>query len=331
MTLFAVVLLMAQTAGALTDVRFTLDWKFQGPTSPFLVALDKGYYKEEGLNVTIDAGNGSVGALTRVASGAYPMGFADLNALIEFNAKNPEKAIKGVMVVYDAAPFSVFTLKKSGIATPKQLEGRSLGAPVFDASYRLFPLFAKKAGLDEKKVTRQNMDPALREAMLVRGEVDAISGHFFSSLLDIRSKGAAPSDIVHFLYSDYGGELYGNVVVASPAMLRDHPKAVSGFIRATLRAFRDVLADPASGVAAAKSRDPLLDDALELERLNLAIKTNILTPAVKAGGMGDVNTARLKRCIAQLAETFGLDKKLSPKDVFTGDFLPPKAQRLVGR
>lgn len=321
--------LLAPPAQALTKVKFSLDWLLQGPNSPFLVAVDKGYYQAEGLDVSVDPGNGSVSALSRVAGGAYQMGFADLNALIEFNAQNPDKAVLAVMMVYDVPPFSVFTLKKSGIASPKQLEGRTLGAPVFDASFRLFPIFAKKIGIDERKVARKNMEPALREALLLRGDVDAISGHFFTSLLDLKARGAAPSDIVSFLYSDYGLDLYGNAVIASSAMIKENPKAVAGFIRATLRAFRDVAADPALGVAAAKKRDPLLDEALELERLKLALKTNILTPAVKANGMGGVDPKRLRRSIAQVAEAIGLRKKPAPESVFSSAFLQPKAERRI--
>ena len=113
-------------ASAQTPVKFTLDWVFQGPTSPFLVALEKGYYKAEGLDVTMDPGQGSAGAVQRVATGAYQIGFADVNATIEYNAKNPGKEVLCVFMAYDFAPFGVYALKKSGIKTPKDLDGKKL-------------------------------------------------------------------------------------------------------------------------------------------------------------------------------------------------------------
>src|SRR6188508_1587970 len=103
----AALVLAGLPAAAQTPIKFTLDWVFQGPTSPFLVALDKGYYKAEGLDVTMDPGQGSAGAVQRVATGAYDIGFADVNSLIEYNAKNAGKEILCVFMAYDFPPFGV--------------------------------------------------------------------------------------------------------------------------------------------------------------------------------------------------------------------------------
>jgi NitT/TauT family transport system substrate-binding protein len=102
-------------------VRFT--WKLKGEYAPLFVALDKGYYKAEGLDVTMDPGQGSAGAVQRVATGAYQIGFADVNSTIEYNAKNPGKEVLCVFMAYDFAPFGVYALKKSGIKVPKDLDG----------------------------------------------------------------------------------------------------------------------------------------------------------------------------------------------------------------
>ena len=134
-----------QPAAAETDIKFTLDWKFQGPTAAFFVAEDQGYFKEEGLEVGIDSGNGSAGAVTRVASGAYQMGFADINSLVEFNVANPGQGIKGGDDDLRAPPFGLYALKTSGITKPADLIGKKLGGPVFDASYKLFPAFAARS------------------------------------------------------------------------------------------------------------------------------------------------------------------------------------------
>ncbi|MDR6952274.1 NitT/TauT family transport system substrate-binding protein [Ancylobacter sp. 3268] len=317
----------AQTQ-APTPVKFTLDWVFQGPTSPFLVALDKGYYKAEGLDVTMDPGQGSAGAVQRVASGAYDIGFADVNSLIEYNAKNPGKEVLCVFMAYDFPPFGVYTLKKTGIAKPADLAGKKLGAPVFDASFRLFPAFAKKVGIDPKSVEHVNLTPQLREQSLVQGAVDFISGHYFSSVLDLKARGVKPEDIVAFTYSDAGMDVYGNGIIVSPAFA-GKPEVVKGFLRATAKAWKEVAADPALGIAAAKARDPLIDDRLELERLNMSLAMNVLTPYVKANGMGDVDPARFARSVKDVAEAFGLPTAPTPDKVFTNAYLPPKEERMV--
>ena len=315
-------------ASAQTPIKFTLDWVFQGPTSPFLVALEKGYYKAEGLDVTMDPGQGSAGAVQRVATGAYQIGFADVNATIEYNAKNPGKEVMCVFMAYDYAPFGVYALKKSGIKMPKDLEGKKLGAPVFDASFRLFPAFAKKTGVT--KWEHVNLTPQLREQSLVQGSVDFISGHYFSSMLDLKARGVKFDDIVAMRYVDFGMDLYANGIIVSADMLKNE-KAIKGFIAATLKGWKDVIADNKVGIAAAKKRDPLIDEALETERLQISLQTNVLTPYVKANGMGDVDPARFASSVKLVSEAFGLPTAPAPDKVFTRQYLPPKADRMVGK
>jgi NitT/TauT family transport system substrate-binding protein len=324
----AALALGSMPANAQTPIKFTLDWVFQGPTSPFLVALEKGYYKAEGLDVTMDPGQGSAGAVQRVATGAYQIGFADVNATIEYNAKNPGKEVLCVFMAYDHAPFGVYALKKSGIRAPKDLEGKKLGAPVFDASFRLFPAFAKINGIS--KWEHVNLTPQLREQSLVQGSVDFISGHYFSSILDLEARGVKFDDIVAMRYVDFGMDVYANGIVIS-ADMANNEKAVKGFITATVKGWKDVIADPKVGIVAAKKRDPLIDEALEMRRLQMSLEQNILTPYVKANGMGDVDPARFARSVKLVSEAFGLPTAPAPDKVFTNRYLPPKADRMVAK
>ena len=316
-------------AFAETEIKVTLPWVFQGPDSFMLVAEDKGYYAEEGLSVTIDAGRGSVDAISKVASGTYEFGFADLSNLVQFAAENGESAPVSIMMVYDEGPFSIFTMADSGIESPADMEGRSLGSPAFDASFKLFPAFASQTGIDETKVERINMDGKLRETMLLRGDVDMISGHFYSSYIDLIKRGAKPDQLRSFLFSDFGMDFYGNAVIVSRPFAEANPELVKGFLRATARGIQDVMADPAVGVAAAKDRDGLLDAEAELQRLELALDMLIKTDYTKSAGFGDVEPERLANSIKQLSGVFNFAEDPSPKLVFDNSFLPDAELRKI--
>ncbi len=317
--LTAAVALQAPGASAQQAVKFTLDWRFEGPGALFLLPAAKGYFKAEGLDVTIDSGAGSAGAVNRIATGGYDMGFADLAALIEFLANNPTNKTQAVFMVYETAPAAIFTLKKNGIAKPADLAGKKIGAPPFDAARKAWPIFAKAVGLKTDAVTWQNMDPALREQLLVRGEVPAISGFYFTGYLNLLARGAKPDEIVAFKYGDFGVKLYGNAVMVSEKFAAANPKAVEGFLRALKKGMEEVVAKPDEGVAAVKARDGLIDVKLESERLKLVIENNL----AKGGKFnGAVDKAQLEKNIADVVEAFGLKAKPSAEQVFNSSFLP---------
>ena len=319
----------AGPASAQTKIRFTLDWIPQSTHGMFFVALYDGLYKAEGLEVTFDPGKGSADAVRRIVSGTYDMGFPDINALIEYNSKNPDKQIPVVLMGFDGAPMSIFVMKKSGITDPRQLVGKTLGAPVFDASYQLFPALAKAIGIDPKAVKRKNMDPQLREPMLVRGDVDAISGHLFSSMLQLKALKVKEEDVRYFMYKDYSTDFYGNGVAVAPAFLNKNPEAVKAFIRATIKGAREMVLHPEKAVAAVLKFEPLLKEDIERDRLRLGIECCILTPKVKKDGFGDVDMARLGRAIDQVALARNLTRKPKASDMFDGRFLPPKGERMI--
>lgn len=314
--------LQAQT----TPIKFQLDWRFEGPSALFLEPVAKGYFKDAKLDVSIDSGNGSGGAVTRVASGAYEMGFADLAALMEFHANNPDAPNKpvAVMMVYNNTPAAVLALKKSGITTVAALNGKKLGAPVFDAGRRGFPIFAKANNISG--VNWISMDPPLRETMLVRGDVDAITGFSFTSLLNLEVRGVKASDVVVFPYADYGVKLYGNAIIASPKLIKEHPEVVKAFLRAFVRGAKEVMANPDAAVAYIKQRDGLINEALEKRRLRMTIDAVIASPDARAEGFGQVVAPRLALMASQLSDAYGTKTRIDPSAVWNGSFLPSAAE-----
>jgi len=310
-----------------TPIKFQLDWRFEGPAALFLTPVAKGYFKAEKLDVTVDAGNGSGGTVTRVASGSYDMGFADMAALMEFQANNPTVPNKpvAVMMVYNNTPAAVLALKKSGITTPADLSGKKLGAPVFDAGRKAFPIFAKANKITN--VTWTGMDPTLRETMLVRGDIDAITGFSFTSLLNIEARGVKAEDVVVLPYPQYGVKLYGNAIIVGEAFLKKNPEAVKAFLRAFTKGMKDVIADPTSAIATVKARDGIINDALETRRLKLALEATVLTPDAKAEGFGAISPPRLSLMASQVSDAFGTKERVKVEGVWNGDYLPSAAER----
>jgi NitT/TauT family transport system substrate-binding protein len=329
---FGVGLVSAAPASAQeTRVRFQLDWRFEGPAALFTLPAKKGYFKDEKLDVVIDAGNGSGGTITRVATGTYDMGFADMAALMEFWGNNPNAPSKpvAVMIVYNNTPAAVLALKKSGIKTPADLAGKKLGAPVFDAGRKAFPIFAKANGIDLAKINWTAMDPPLRETMLVRGDIDAITGFYFTSLLNLNARGVKDEDIVVLPYPQFGVKLYGNVVIVAEDFLKKNPEAVKAFLRAFTKGVKDVIADPAAGVASVKDRDALIDVALETRRLKLALAGSVVTPDAKTEGFGDINGPRMALMASQVNDAFGLKERIQPDRLFVAGLLPAKDLRNI--
>jgi NitT/TauT family transport system substrate-binding protein len=317
-------------ANAQTPVKFTLDWRFEGPAAPFTVALDKGYFKAEGLDVTIDTGNGSRESIPRVASGTYDIGAGDVNSLVRFRDENPGIDLKAVMMVYDAPPFAIVGRKSKGItADPKSLVGKKFGAPAADGAYAQWPIFKSVNSLDDSAMKFENVGFPVREPMLAAGEVDAVFGFAFSISISLKSRGVPADDIVTILMSDHGVALYGNVLMVNPKFAAEKPEAVKGFIRAVTKGLRDTVKDTAAATATVIKRNDVAKTDVEKERLELSLAQNFVTPWVKANGYGGIDKARFAKSIDQIGLTFKFKSKPKVEDVFTEAFLPPPAERKV--
>lgn len=327
----AAIALSASSALAATDIKFTLDWKFEGPSAPFFIALDKGYFADEGLNVTIDTGAGSRESIPRVATGTYPIGFGDINALIKLMDAQPDLKVKAVMMAYERPPFSIIGRKSLGITEdPKSLEGKTLGAPPPDAAFGQWPAFVKEAGIDTSAIKIENVGFPVREPMLAQGKVDAIFGFSFSSVLNLKAQGVAEDDIVPIMMAENGLDMYGNVVIVNTDFAAENPEAVKGFVKALIKGYQDAIADPAAAIPYVMKRNDILNKDIEVERLTMAINDSIATPAVKANGFGGVDKAKLAKSMEFLKVSMGVsDTPPAPEKVFDDSYLPPVEERMI--
>ena len=315
-------------AMAQTPVKFTLDWKFEGPAAPFLVAQDKGYFKAEGLDVTIDTAGGSLEPLNRIASGTYDIGFGDINSLIKFRDANPNVPIKAIFMVYNKPPFAIVGRKSRGVAKPKDLEGKKLGAPAPDGAYAQWKIFTQANDIDASKVTIENVGFPVREPMLAAGQVDAITGFSFSSYINLKDRGVPADDITVLLMADHGVNLYGNAIIVNPKFAAEKPEVVKKFLTAFLKGLKDTVKSPDTAVDSVIKRNDVAKKPVELERLQMALRDNIVTPEVKANGFGGVDMDRLDKSFEQIAITYDF-KNAKPKGdaIFDASFLPPAADR----
>ena len=319
----------AATASAETSIRFSNDWKWEGPNAPVLMALDRGWYAEADLDVSVDTGQGSREALPRVASGTWQMGSADINSLIKFRDQNPDIPLMAIMTIYNAPPFAIIGRKSLGVMAPKDLEGRILGAPAPDGAYAQWKAFVKANGIDASKVTIENVGFPVREPMLAAGKVDAITGYSFSSYINLKAKGVGAEDISLILMREHGLDLYGNVIIVNPDFAKANPDAVKAFVAVTVRAYLETAKDPAAAVKHVLNHNDVAREEVELERLQMALAQNIITDEVRANGFGGVDMERLERSIDQIADTYEFTNRPMASDVFDPQFLPPQADRMA--
>ncbi len=312
----------ALPAAAQTQIPFALDWRFEGPSAPYFLAIDQGHFAAEGLSVEVTPGQGSLDAIPKVATGAYPLGFADMSSLVRFIDQNPDAPVTAVMILYDKPAFAVVGRRSLGVEEPADLEGRRLGAPPPDGAWAQFPIFAAEQGLDLDAITVEPVGFPTREPMLAAGEVDAVTGFSFTSYLNTVRLGIDPEDVSVMLMADYGVAHYGNAIIVNTDFAAANPEKVTGFLRAVALGLRDTVADPAAGVAAIAARNPALDSELELERLEIALRDNILTDWVRANGLGNIDAERYTRSLEQIGTVYEFQNEVDGARYFTDAYLP---------
>lgn len=319
----------ATAALADTSIKLVLNWKYQGPQGLLFLAEDRGYFKQEGLSVTMDQGNGSGAAVPLVANGAYDMGFGDINAVVEFAAKQPDKAPVGVFMMFNQPPFTVAVKADSPIKSPADFPGHTLGGAANDGALKLFPALCSITKIDCTKVTTTNMQPNLREQMLMRGQVAGVFGYVNTIRFSAKLIGVDPDKDIRFInYGDYGMDLYSNAIIVSKTFLKKNPEAVKGFVRALNRSIKDAIADPKTAIASVKAREPLIKDGVERERFDATLADEMNHPEIAKIGLGDVDDARLARSIDILVQANGLTRTPAVTEIFDRSFLPSKDKLL---
>jgi len=329
LVLAAAMAFCAAPAAGQTPIKFSLDGPIEGPEALFLFPQDKGYFRSEGLEVTIDEALSPLDPITRVASGAYELGFADFHGLIRYRDQHPTAPIKAIFVVYNKPPYAVVARKSRGITDPKQLENKKIGAQASGSTLAVWPLFAKLNDIDPSKVTIENTALAVRVPMLAAGQLDGALGASFRLYVDLKDRGVPVDDIVLMPMADYRMKLYGNVIIVNSKFASEKPDDVKNFLQAFTRSLKEIIRRPADAVDSILRRDGAAKKDVELERLRMAIRDNIVTPEVRANGLGGIEIARMEKSIEQIALVYAFKNKPKAEDAFDASFLPIPAERRV--
>ena len=325
----AVASTLAGTAQAEVSLKLALDQPLDGIAGLFLLPADRGYYRGGGLDVAVEEGASALEPITRVYPGTADLGFADINALIRYRDQNPSAPVKAVYMVFNTPPFAVIGRKSRGIGDPKSLEDKKLGGSPAGATLAQWPLFAKLNDIDTSKVMIEKIGIPVRVPMLAAGQLDAALGYSFRVYVDLKDRGVPLDDVVLLPMASHGLKLYGGAIIANSKLATEKPQAVAGFLSAFTQGLKEAIRNPAAAVDAVLRHNDQGSRAVELERLRMAIKDNVVTAEICANGLGAVDESRLGEALNQIALTSAFRSRPKPSDVFDASFLPPPAERKI--
>jgi NitT/TauT family transport system substrate-binding protein len=319
----------AAFAQQLTDVRISVDYRLYGANAPFAFALDSGLFREAGINAIVDGSSGSGDAINRVASGAYDVAYADIGTLAEFWTRNPAQAPKLVMVILDRSAQSIVSLKKANIKTMKDLIGHKIGTGQADATSRMFPAVLKLNNIPMDKLNITRVEQRLRDAMLIRGDVDAVIGFDSAILFNLLTQKIGLDDTNVIYYADNGFNFYGNGLLVSKKLIDSNPELVKRLTKAVAKAWIESIKNPKATIASLAKRDSVIDSDLEVKRLQWILDKNVITPATRKGGLGFFDAKKMESGLKTLGEGFGFTKVPTIADLYDDRFLPSASDRAI--
>jgi NitT/TauT family transport system substrate-binding protein len=313
-------------AQEMPSAKLILDWAIQGHNSAITMGEDKGWFKEAGANVTVARGYGSGDTVAKVASGAFQIGYGDIYVLLRFLGTNPTQRMKCFYMAHERSALSIAVHEDSPVRSPRDIVGKRVASPVGDASRQVFPLFAAKNNMKESDISWVNVTADLRETLFVQRQVDAISGSMNTIIMNMAAAKVAKDKIRFFPYADFGLPLYGHCLFTTEEFAGKNPQLLTAVVRGVARGMRFMLADRKAAVEAARKRDPLLDPAIEEQRILVSAEINLATANVRKNGFGYVDMARLSQTIDDVSRIYEMKRPVTGADIYTDRYLPPREE-----
>ncbi len=317
--LFAGLLAAGEACAQTTPVTFSLDFRALGRHAAWYVALEKGYYKQAGLDVTIIPSQGTAQAIQSVESGAAQFAFSDVAGLVAARA-NAAATVKMVAVLYQKAPYAVFSLKSgANVTKPEQLENLEIASGAGSFTQKVIEAFMTSKGLKASTVKFTNIDPAARIGMLVSKKIPAIET--FAMSRPGLVKASSESEALMFLFADHGLKLYSNGILVRDAYLKSNAEQVRAFVKASLQGWRDAIANPKEAAEIVGRHVKGLDPDVVLQEIAI-VNDLVLTAQTRANGLGTIDAATMAESVDMIASNTGAAGKVVATDAYDTSFLP---------
>jgi NitT/TauT family transport system substrate-binding protein len=308
-------LVLALPATAADKATLQLNWFHLADHAPIYIALKKGYYAEEGIDLTVVRGNGSADSAKKVDLGQAEFGISDAPTVVTAISKGAN--LKIVAVVFDKAGNNVFFRKGTNIKEPKDLVGKKIAAPPADSHRVLWPAFASVNKIDPDKVTMVNVKPEGKQAIVAANEVDAAFDLYTSYA--IWEKVLGKGQVANLLWADYGLPIYGHTYFVNTGLIAKNPKLIERFLRATHKGWRDAHADPAAAMDAMTAAVPGLDREALLATMP-QIMDLCITERSKKNGIGWIEPEIMQKTIDITYAGGKMDRVVKLDEAFTNAY-----------
>jgi NitT/TauT family transport system substrate-binding protein len=303
---------------AAEKITFQLDWIAYGRHAPFYVALEKGFYGKRDLDVTIQQGTGTLQGLRTLVAGQAQFIFNDIGSMMVLRARDNVK-IKALACIFQKAPHTLFYLKSSGIAKPKDFEGKKIAFSPGDSPRLIFPAFAQANGIDESKVSWLSVDPNSKNAMLLNRNTEGMVTYIFT--IPILQKAApAGEEVGAFVYSDWGVDFYSNGLLVMEDYLAKNPAVAKRFVQATMEGVEYTLANAQEAVTIMKKYQPQMDEGAAVKEVAI-LRDLIAADATKKVRLGSMTREKMQQTADLMAKYLDLKGSFGVEEAFTNDYL----------
>jgi NitT/TauT family transport system substrate-binding protein len=319
LTVCAAALFVPGTASAqgaaLEKVEFLLNWTISADHSPYYIALEKGWFKEEGLDVNVTIGQGSGYAVQAIDAGKADISIADASTPVTLRQKGAK--IKIIGIIFDKNPNNAYFWKDTGIKTPKDFAGKSVAVPATDGHKVMWPAFAKMVGVDAGSVRFINIEPAAKAAALASRKADILFELY--TTYPQMSKGVPAGQLGNIIWADHGYDIYAHSYITSDEMTAKRPEVLRKFLKAAYRAWDYALTHPEEAIDILSKYHPInRADYLESFRI---VQDVFKTERYKNDGIGYIDPSRMQKTW-ELVNQYQTPLSYPVNDIYDASFLP---------
>jgi NitT/TauT family transport system substrate-binding protein len=301
----------------LKKVTFLTNYVFHGRHSPFFVGLEKGYYKEAGIDIQISPSTGSGFVVTAVDGGKADYGMAESTSVVQAIGKGAK--VKGFNVFMDITTSGLASL--TPYPTPESLDGKTVAAAVTDSARVILPILFSQKGIDPNTVKWQAADPGVYFSLLLDGKVDLFTASIDGDVPALMRVAGLQGKTVHFSsFAEWGYDVFGYFLVASAEKIANSPDEVRAFSEATVKAVKYAMENPEETARIMVKYNPTLNFDTTLAQWRQSIKA-LNTAYVKQNGYGVATADRLQRTINLVKQAFKSDAALAPNDIYATGFV----------